>query len=343
MSQELCWIFGFNIVVNSLLSFFTAFLLIKLFLFIFRVRHPRIRAICSLLPFVKICLDVFSYHFSNWALLQGINPLIAEIGTRQLSLMVNPWMGIGLNMLERQTFSLADVIALSVDPVWIRSMVCLVAAGTIVSCSLFFFRLLKSKREVRHLLKSASLIAFPSDINSKLLFFIKKRGMQLGITSALASPCLAGKIILFPASLWNDLSPEMRDAIIAHEMGHFTWRDGALRFLCAAVAAVFWWVPTQWVHSRIAAMQERACDSWIHRFGICKFALANAIVQTANRGRGKRSSLLCSFIERPSSLKRRVEWMMQERAAPSRAIMTIQYGLVGVTFLSILFGKMWIF
>src|SRR5689334_5770164 len=71
MSQELCWIFGFNIIVNSLLSFFTAFFLLELFLFIFRVRHPRLRAVCSLLPFVKICLDVFSYHFSHWALLQG--------------------------------------------------------------------------------------------------------------------------------------------------------------------------------------------------------------------------------------------------------------------------------
>lgn len=41
MKHELCWIFAFNLIVNSLLSFFTSFCLIELLLF--WVRHPRMQ------------------------------------------------------------------------------------------------------------------------------------------------------------------------------------------------------------------------------------------------------------------------------------------------------------
>ena len=100
MGQELYWIYAFNVIVNSTLSFFTTLALVELFVRLLRVRHPRAKAICRLLPFCKICIDLCLYHFSNWALLHGINPTLAETGTRNLSIMFNPFTGIQFSMQD---------------------------------------------------------------------------------------------------------------------------------------------------------------------------------------------------------------------------------------------------
>lgn len=118
MESGLYWIYAFNIVVNSTLSFFTSLLLIEGCIALFRVAHPRVKVVCRVLPFIKICLDLCLYHISKWALIHGVNPTLAEKGTRQLALLLNPFTGIQFRMKDGKTFSIADVIALSIDPIW---------------------------------------------------------------------------------------------------------------------------------------------------------------------------------------------------------------------------------
>lgn len=342
MGQEIYWIYAFNVIVNSFLSFFTALFLVELFVYLLRVKHPRIKAICCFLPFVKICLDFFLYHFSHWALLKGINPLLAERGTRQLSLMVNPWMGIRLNLHDGQTFSVADVIALSVDPLWIKAIVSLAAIGMIFSCARIWIRIARDKKHMGHILKSASLIQL---LKAKpvLAAWIQKKGVRLVLASDINAPCIAGKTILFPAHLSDELSTEEYEAVIAHEMAHLQWQDRSMRIVYTMVAAVFWWIPSRRWQRRIDEMQEKACDYLIHRFGISKFALAEAILKTAQKTRAAPSRLVCSFVERPSSLKSRMQMILQGPVPQARAWKAIQYGLLGVVLLSILWGKLWIF
>lgn len=86
-------------------------------------------------------------------------------------------------------------------------------------------------------------------------------------------------------------------------------------------------------------MQEQGSDSMIHRFGISRFALAGAILKTAKAVPSKR---LLSFAGGAFSLKRRMQMILQEPQRPTKW-KPIQYGLLGLCLLSILFGKLWIF
>src|SRR5690349_10881624 len=148
MEEQLYWTYAFNIIVNSALSFFTTIFLIELFMFLFRIKHSRMKAICRALPFFKICLDLCLYHFSNWALLHGGNPILADTGTRQLSVMLNPLTGIQLSMQDGKTFSIADVIALSIDPFWVRVIVFIAGMGSVIAIALRWIQVLREKQSV---------------------------------------------------------------------------------------------------------------------------------------------------------------------------------------------------
>lgn len=342
MGQELYWIYAFNVIVNSTLSFFTTLALVELFVRLLRVRHPRAKAICRLLPFCKICIDLCLYHFSNWALLHGINPTLAETGTRNLSIMVNPFTGIQFSMQDGKTFSVADVIALSARHLFIQAIVSIAIAGIIIACTRRLIRIFRAKKCINLMVRNATVIDWPN-LNCCLAEWMKQKGVQCASTSAVDAPCITKKMILFPARLLGDLSQEEVEAIIAHEMAHFHWRDCSLRLGCSLIATVFWWIPTEWWQRRIEKMQEQASDSMIHRFGISRFALAEAILKTARNARGMSSELSCSFVERRLSLKSRMEMILQEPMQGTLKWKAIQYGLLGLGLLSILLGKLWIF
>lgn len=40
MGQELYWIYAFNVIVNSTLSFFTTIVLVEIFVRLLRIKHP---------------------------------------------------------------------------------------------------------------------------------------------------------------------------------------------------------------------------------------------------------------------------------------------------------------
>lgn len=145
----LYWIYAFNVIVNSALSFFTTVFLVECFVSILRIKHPRIRMLCFFLPFCKICLDLHLYSFSNWSLFHGINPILAETGTRQLSILINPFAGIQFGMLDGTTFSLADVIALSIDPFWIKSIVLFVIPIAVLCFAMNLIRIFREKKTHR--------------------------------------------------------------------------------------------------------------------------------------------------------------------------------------------------
>ncbi|MGC2595252.1 MAG: M56 family metallopeptidase [Rhabdochlamydiaceae bacterium] len=342
MGQELYWIYAFNVIINSTLSFFTTIVFIELFVCLLRVKHPRVKMICRFLPFCKICIDLFLSHFSNWALLHGVNPILAETGTRQLSIMVNPFIGIQFSMQDGKTFSLADVIALSIDPLWTRMIVFTAIVGTVFASIVYLICIVRGKRRVDLIVQGSTPI-HQLTLNPSLTSWLKRKQIRCAVTSAVDAPCIAGKTILFPAQLINDLSQEECEAIVAHEIAHLQWRDCGLRLAYSIVAAVFWWIPTGWGQRRIEEMQEQASDSMIHRFGISRFALAEAVLKTAQKSRVTPSKLVFSFVERRLPLKSRMQMILQEPIPRALGWKTIQYGLLGISLLSILLGKLLIF
>jgi beta-lactamase regulating signal transducer with metallopeptidase domain len=347
MSHSLYWTYAFNIVVNSLPSFLTTILLIEFFLFLFRIKQPRIKAICRALPFFKICVDLVLYQHANWALLHEVNPLLAEVGTRQLAIIINPsalknpFAGIQFSMQDGKTFSLADVIALSIDPFWVQVVVITAFVGASFALLRYLIMIFREKQRVAQIVQASHPIVLP--VQPPLAAWMHKKRITLATSTAIDSPCIAGKIILFPAVLIDALSQEEREAVIAHEIAHCQWKDCGLRLACAFVGALFWWTASGWWQKRVEEMQEQAADTMVDRFEISRCALAQAVLKTARQAKEMPPVLTFPFVGRQLRLQRRMQKILREPIQPMTRWGKMRYGLLFCILLSVVFAKLWIF
>jgi beta-lactamase regulating signal transducer with metallopeptidase domain/TolA-binding protein len=70
--------------------------------------------------------------------------------------------------------------------------------------------------------------------------------------------------LLLPADLWDSLTPDQRDALLAHELAHLRRRDHWVRRLELLVLGLFWWHPVAWWARReLAEAEEACCDAWV--------------------------------------------------------------------------------
>jgi len=342
MSFELGWIYLFNIIVNSILSFYTSVFLVLMFVCFLRIKHPRVKNFCYALPFGKIVLDLFLYRFSDWALAMDINPLLAQVGTRTLSIQINPFFGIQLNMQNGCTFSLADTIALSVDPLWIQWIGVIGLVGSFIALVLFAIRTIRDYQNIRRIVQSAKPLQ-RAILRSSLSSLARKKNIRCLTSDAIHSPCIFGKALLFPRHLIDILSQAEFEAIIAHELTHLQWKDHVARMLCALISAAFWWLGARWWHQCMANFQESAADRAIHQFGISKYDLAEAILKTAKNRHNAPLSPAISLIEHPTYFLNRMQMVLQIEHDRHSRWRAAQYGLLVLGLSAILFGKMWIF
>lgn len=340
MGPDLYWTYGFNIVLNSVLSFFTASLLLQLFMLLFRIKHPRLKVFVYSLPFLKLIVDFFLYRYSNWALLVGINPNLAEVGTRQLSVKFNPFSGIEFNMLDGKSFSLADLLALSIDPVWIHSIVILGLLGSLLSITFYFSHIMKEKKLISNIFRESRPIPVPH-LRASLIEWMTKKNICLRTSPTITSPCIIKRDIFFPSSLLNRLSLEEIEAIIAHEIGHYRWKDSSLRSFCKAISHLFWWIPSKHLQRRLEEMQEQACDSMIDSFEISRITLAEAILKTAESSKGSKLTLTSPLVGEKLFLGRRIEEILSHQ--PTTHWHLFQTAIMLCSLCSILFGRLWIF
>lgn len=70
--------------------------------------------------------------------------------------------------------------------------------------------------------------------------------------------------LLFPARLADRLPPQAVDALLLHELAHYSRGDQWMRVLEGVVRIVFWWNPmVGWVHRELEAAEEACCDAWV--------------------------------------------------------------------------------
>ncbi|HYI98050.1 MAG TPA: M56 and DUF3738 domain-containing protein [Bryobacteraceae bacterium] len=121
-------------------------------------------------------------------------------------------------------------------------------------------------------------------------------------------------VLLLPQGIFNRLTAEQLNAILAHEMCHIRRRDNLAAALHMLVEAIFWFhPPVWWIGSRLIDERERACDEEVLRSGnepqvyaegilnVCKFYLE--------------SPLPCASGVTGSDLKKRIEAIMTNRIA----------------------------
>jgi hypothetical protein len=72
-------------------------------------------------------------------------------------------------------------------------------------------------------------------------------------------PCL-----LLPEALWDLLSADQQDALLAHELAHLRRGDHWVRRLELLVLGLYWWHPVAWLARReLRDAEEQCCDAWV--------------------------------------------------------------------------------
>ncbi|HVW74677.1 MAG TPA: M56 family metallopeptidase [Rhizomicrobium sp.] len=99
----------------------------------------------------------------------------------------------------------------------------------------------------------------------------------------LLEPGLVGifnPVVLLPEGLMSRLSRAERDAILAHELSHFSSGDNMTAAIHMLVEALFWFYPPVWlIGARLIAERERACDESVLADGHDAEVYAQAILR----------------------------------------------------------------
>jgi beta-lactamase regulating signal transducer with metallopeptidase domain len=357
MTQDLLWAYAFNLLVNSALTFLTVAAFVRLLMFILRVKQPRLKVLFLCIPILKLVVDPFLYDFHNWALPQEINPIEAEAGSRMISVMLGyPTSikqltpiktGIQLSMDQGQTFTPADLAALSFDPTLIKIVVTIAGAISLILLSVWLLQVFKSLRTLsiirRHATPCTRLVQ-----NQPLLHRIKQYKVQVILSSAIPVPCAFGilqKYIYFPLLLVDKLSQEEFEAIVAHELNHLRWYDGIARMLADLIGVLFWWIPSRKWLNTLEHYQERACDEGVISYHISKLDLASAIVKATKTAKNYIAPRpLTCFVQKGLTGKRLRALLTDELTnLRSRKFKWIYICLIGLAIHSVLFGRFWIF
>ncbi len=356
MTQELVWIYGCNLIVNSLLAFTTTVLLVYLLIFGFRIKQPRIKAILLSLPIIKLTIDPLLYDFDSWALMHHMNPLDAEVGSRMLSAMIcfptsmadifPVTTSIGLYLNDGRTFTPGDIAALTLSTSILKGIILATAVISLSLLGIFLMQLIISARHLSRLIQSASSCTHAVQ-NPQLKHKLEQTNSKLIVSSEIDLPCAFGilrKWICFPPNLIEQLSLDELEAVVAHEINHLRWFDSIVRALSQCISAVFWWIPTAWLINQIEWSQETACDHYVSRLNISKLALASAMVKTVKANRCSTTTVLLSTrLVNTNVFSKRIQTLLEEPAKLSKPIKWLQISLVGFITLSFFLGRFWIF
>jgi beta-lactamase regulating signal transducer with metallopeptidase domain len=339
--MNLAWIYAFNIFINSLLAFFTVALLVKFLLWAFQIKQPRLQALALSLPLFKVGFDFFLYNFSRWALSSQINPLLCTPGTRAINVSFaypTPYSGIYFTVESGKTFTLADVIALSIDPLWIKMIVTLAFAVSIGLGARRFLQALKAKKQVKEILQNS--LPCLRGISCALEMALQKSKVQVFVSNMIDVPCAVSHSIIFPRNLI--LSQAEFEAICVHELDHLRWKDSLLRASQRILSTIFWWIPTKRWQSRLELAQELACDAKITKFNLMPIDLASAIAKAARSAKTNSFLPVMHFVEK-GRLLHRIKALIRPATKRSLGLRIAQCLIVFSLLTVLFFGQFWIF
>ena len=113
-------------------------------------------------------------------------------------------------------------------------------------------------------------------IDSSLPQRVKQLASEAGLRTApqtivvqgVVSPMLwgvgRGTTLIFPQKLVSHLPPAACDALVLHELAHFSRGDQWLRLVELVAQLLYWWHPVVWwARHEIEAAEEQCCDAWV--------------------------------------------------------------------------------
>jgi beta-lactamase regulating signal transducer with metallopeptidase domain len=106
-----------------------------------------------------------------------------------------------------------------------------------------------------------------SDLVANLGERLNVRAPETLVVPGLASPMLWGlrrPLLLWPAWLLGQMTPECQRAVIVHELAHLRRRDHWVAWLQLAIGCAWWWNPLfRFVNTQVRCNAELACDAWV--------------------------------------------------------------------------------
>ena len=239
-----------------------------------------------------------------------------------------------------KTFTIADVIALSIDPLWIKTIVALALAISVGLGGLRLLQALKAQKQVKKILRNG--LPCLRVVSCAVEAALKKSKAQIFISTEVDVPCAVSRCIIFPQNLIQNLSQAEFEAICVHELDHLRWKDSLLRASQRILSTIFWWIPTKRWQSRLELEQELACDAKITEFNLQPIDLASALAKAARSANTSYPLSVMHFVEKGRILHR-IKALVKPASKKSLGLRITQCVIVFSLLTVLFFGQFWIF
>jgi hypothetical protein len=120
----------------------------------------------------------------------------------------------------------------------------------------------------------------------------------------------------------REWTPDVRRAVVLHEVAHIVRRDPLSQLLSQLACALYWFVPLAWHGARrAAALRERACDDIVLGAGVRPAAYADSLIALA-RSISMPVSPAVVAMAQPSRMRERVEAILNPSLRRGRVTRT---------------------
>jgi beta-lactamase regulating signal transducer with metallopeptidase domain len=208
--------------------------------------------------------------------------------------------------------------------------------GSALAASMIAFRLVRFHRLLK--LAHAPSPALAAELHRTAELMSIRNCPALLLLDAPITPmlyCISRKpVLVLPASLFERLTSDQRQTVLAHELAHLVRRDHWVRWIEALATIVLWFHPLLWLARRqLRQSEELCCDAWvIQTLPEARRSYATAIVDTLENSSADAPACACG-IGGMKDLQRRLQMIFSN--TPPKAMSRLAK-VVLVTLLLIL-------
>ncbi|HET7543801.1 MAG TPA: M56 family metallopeptidase [Polyangiaceae bacterium] len=311
----------FNLMLNSVASFWLGLLVALLML---RLSKPSRTAACVallLLPVAKLLWDLragIPAASFFWASEQGVKQ---RLGQFQIGIGAHPW-GLAIDghlwanhATGRSPQSIADLLSRALRyrvSVYAASLVSFaVLTLSLVKFSLHSLGLWTFRRQTQGLLAGCANVEWRSLGRRRVRVCVSRQYTGVPFAGGLFRP-----YVMLPAALAERLSEREREAVVQHELGHVRYFDLALLLPLELLCAFFWFVPgLKWLVRRLRAVLEQRADDCAVAAGVSAETVASVLLLAAERALGKTPLPLLGMCRESSALRQRVRRLLAPEPA----------------------------
>lgn len=320
----------FNLLFNSVCSFFAGLLVVYLSLKIFRVNTSRWKLYFLTLPFVKILWDIGRGIPASSYMFHDINPLSLPpkhgyfsigMGFSQYGPILNACLSVKDMAGKEYSTSVGDYLWLNIVKRWSASAPKMILTAVFAtSLTLLVVRLAnywRFERKRKRDRQSSSCMALGA-------IKIRYRQVDVYVSEQYNGTPFTGGVfrpfICIPKSTYALLSQEEREAVIKHELAHVRFFDLPITLGIKLLGDFFWFVPGyKFVSRKIDRLREILADQSVVKIGVSSIHLASALVKLRDCEISLHNGVLYSaFLRETSLLKVRVNRLIGDEAAIER-------------------------